>query len=445
MSDLPARDAQDEEFPANARSIGALKNKSAAQIEKEVVWKRGEVLCASPAGADGKARRAQLFDAGATADDVCQGGLGDCWLLSALACLATRPGAVRRAFVTQQLSPYGRYTLRLWDAPAKEWRLITVSDEFPCSAQSGEPLFTKPHGNELWVLLMEKAFAKFVGSYAALEGGHVVWALEALTGDHVLKLMAEKGTSAWRRFNLTHFGKPGEASSRLSFGLGTTNELHSGPETFDLMRTYAAQRSVIGAGSGSGKDTASDAKHGIVQGHAYAVLRVLEVDNIKLLQLRNPWGSFEWDGPWSDKAPEWDRYPSIRRQLRGDAGAEDDGKFWMEWSDFVVHFRMLDVCHRTTGVTELALDMNEEVGWCGPTLGCITGCADYWCCCAGCRALCCAVESSDSTVEAKARPACRAFANLRLTCSSARAARRVPEHHRRARQIRRGVGMRRLR
>ena len=106
------------------------------------------MLCASPAGADGKARRAQLFDAGATADDVCQGGLGDCWLLSALACLATRPGAVRRAFVTQQLSPYGRYTLRLWDAPAKEWRLITVSDEFPCSAQSGEPLFTKPHGNE---------------------------------------------------------------------------------------------------------------------------------------------------------------------------------------------------------------------------------------------------------------------------------------------------------
>ena len=79
MSDLPARDGQDEEFPANARSVGGLKNKSAAQIEKEVVWKRGEVLCASPAGADGKARRAQLFDAGATADDVCQGGLGPPW------------------------------------------------------------------------------------------------------------------------------------------------------------------------------------------------------------------------------------------------------------------------------------------------------------------------------------------------------------------------------
>ena len=78
---------------------------------------------------------------------------------------------------------------------------------------------------------------------------------------------------------------------------------------------------------------------------------------------------------------------------------------------------MLDVCHRTTGITELALDMHEESGCCGAAIGCFTGCAEYWCCCAGCRALCCAVESSDTTVEAKVRPARKvstAAARLRL-------------------------------
>ena len=39
----------------------------------------------------------------------------------------------------------------------------------PC--KNKRPLFTKPKGNEMWVLLLEKAFAKLIGTYAALEGG----------------------------------------------------------------------------------------------------------------------------------------------------------------------------------------------------------------------------------------------------------------------------------
>jgi hypothetical protein len=30
------------------------------------------------------------------------------------------------------------------------------------------------------------------------------------------------------------------------------------------------------------------------QGHAYAIVQVKEVDGFKLVQLRNPWGTFEW-------------------------------------------------------------------------------------------------------------------------------------------------------
>lgn len=58
-------------------------------------------------------------------------------------------------------------------------------------------------GDEAWVLLLEKAMAKFKGSYSALDGGFPLWALEALTSDYVFKFrLDEKGQ--WTRADIVH-------------------------------------------------------------------------------------------------------------------------------------------------------------------------------------------------------------------------------------------------
>jgi membrane-bound lytic murein transglycosylase MltF len=44
------------------------------------------------------------------------------------------------------------------------------------------PLFSKSNGDELWVLLAEKAYAKIHGSYEAIESGHSYEALMDMTG-----------------------------------------------------------------------------------------------------------------------------------------------------------------------------------------------------------------------------------------------------------------------
>ena len=47
---------------------------------------------------------------------------------------------------------------------------------------TGVPLYTKLKGNEVWPLLLEKAFAKLKGSYHALSGGLPLDAMKAMTG-----------------------------------------------------------------------------------------------------------------------------------------------------------------------------------------------------------------------------------------------------------------------
>ena len=75
------------------------------------------------------------------------------------------PGAIQSTFDTIEYRRDGKYSIRLFNRPADKWEHVLVDDRFPCDAESGKPLFTSPKGEELWVLLLEKAFAKFCGGY----------------------------------------------------------------------------------------------------------------------------------------------------------------------------------------------------------------------------------------------------------------------------------------
>lgn len=68
---------------------------------------------------------------------------------------------------------------------------------------------------------------------------------------------------------------------------------------------------LLAAASPAGSDSDKSDK-GVVQGHAYSILDVAEIDGNKLLQMRNPWGRTEWKGAWSDGSKEWNQK---RKQL----------------------------------------------------------------------------------------------------------------------------------
>lgn len=57
------------------------------------------------------------------------------------------------------------------------------------------------------------------------------------------------------------------------------------------------------------------------------------------MQVRNPWGSFEWKGDWSDKSEMWTE--ELREQCQ--VSIENDGKFWMPWANFPNHFATVQI------------------------------------------------------------------------------------------------------
>ncbi|CAG7817585.1 unnamed protein product, partial [Allacma fusca] len=107
------------------------------------------------------------------------GALGDCWFMSSIAVVASKPELVRKLTLTSELNPAGVYVLRLCKDGV--WKTVIVDDLLPCD-EHDRPIFAKAHGKQLWVCLLEKAHAKLYGSYHALRTGCASEGLVSLTG-----------------------------------------------------------------------------------------------------------------------------------------------------------------------------------------------------------------------------------------------------------------------
>ena len=84
-----------------------------------------------------------------------------------------------KLFITDVTNEFGIYAVKLTkNGEAKE---VVIDDYFPCFSY-GECCFTKAHGNELWVLILEKAWAKIHGSYERIEAGLAHNVMRDLTG-----------------------------------------------------------------------------------------------------------------------------------------------------------------------------------------------------------------------------------------------------------------------
>lgn len=111
-------------------------------------------------------------------NDILQGGLGDCYFMCCLSTIAEWPERIQRMFTNKTISPNGVYGVRLYRNG--EPLTVFVDDNIVCD--SGRVAFASAKGQELWTILIEKAFAKSFGSFLRIIGGWPADTLRDLTG-----------------------------------------------------------------------------------------------------------------------------------------------------------------------------------------------------------------------------------------------------------------------
>jgi hypothetical protein len=91
---------------------------------------------------------------------------------ASLSVLATRPALVKRLIVSDtHAKKFGIYTVKF--SKAGVWRYVHVDDRLPCNRSGTVQYARSKDPNEVWVMIIEKAYAKLHGCYEAITAGCV--------------------------------------------------------------------------------------------------------------------------------------------------------------------------------------------------------------------------------------------------------------------------------
>ncbi|XP_041802749.1 calpain-1 catalytic subunit-like isoform X1 [Chelmon rostratus] len=344
---------EDPCFPAEPPSLGFKELAPYSSKTRDVEWMRPTELTDDP----------QFIVGGATRTDICQGALGDCWLLAAIASLTLNEKLLHRVVPHGQSfqDDYaGIFHFQFWQFG--EWVDVVIDDRLP--VKDGELMFVhSAEGNEFWSALLEKAYAKLNGSYEALSGGSTTEGFEDFTGG--VSEMYEL-RSAPRDLHKI-IGKALERGSLLGCSIDVSEHSGTPPRHADqcctilrkliTLKALCARHFILQCSNRifiliqitSAFDMEAVTFKKLVKGHAYSVTGLKEVDfrgNMeRLIRVRNPWGQVEWTGAWSDNSSEWDEIdPSEREDLHLQM---EDGEFWMSFNEFKRQFSRLEICNLT--------------------------------------------------------------------------------------------------
>ncbi|KAK4191545.1 putative calpain-1 catalytic subunit [Podospora australis] len=284
----------------------------------------------------------KFYIEGPSAHDVRQGRDGDCWLLAALCTLSNKPGLIERVCVDydQDVGVYGFVFHRdgEWVSEIIDDKLYLIKPDYDEARDMDgqknrerqlwddmergpdkEEMYRKAYQtnssalyfsqcenpNETWLPLLEKAYAKAHGDYASIDGGFTGEGIEDLTGGVTSLLFTTDILDKEAFWN---------------------DELKQVNEQF----LFGCSTGMWGRGYGRRK--------GIVERHAYSIMRAVEIDEQRLVMLKNPWGHSEWSGPWSDGSKEWT--PEWMKKLNHKFG--DDGAFWISYKDLLRKYQTFE-------------------------------------------------------------------------------------------------------
>ena len=267
--------------------------------------------------------------------DVIQGSLGNCYFLSVCAIVAEFPHRLSKIYLIKNVNKAGLYSVQfLIDG---EKTKIIIDDMIPFDNFYNKPSFTKlPTSRNIWTIILEKAWAKFLGNYERTISGVPNDVFSILTG-------APSQHFSTQKFKETKEIKLKKWEELKNFYLKdyliccSTHSEYFYEKYNDKEVNYQLQAHI--------KVIEEIRGLGLATNHAYSVLlcHELEIDGelVQLVKIRNPWGAINYNKlNFNSTLMKNSEYNGIVHHL----GDLSDGVFILTFDEFLKYFSDIYVC-----------------------------------------------------------------------------------------------------
>ena len=238
-----------------------------------------------------------------------QGGFNSDWFHGAVGTIATRPDLLAKV-VSAYYPEYGFAQFRFFKNG--RWHTVTIDDNLPVDALNDLCFSRSTVPTDVFIPLIEKAWAKLHRCYEALDAGpeSIPEALMSLTGGicNVREMQTETGREwvhkqLWRTLGCCREKNQVIALALLKNSLQAEDKQYTGLHLDSL----------------------------------YTVIDSRDVEGKKLLKIRNFWGeSKPWKGKWASQSESWT--PTLKKAVDY---VEERTTFWMGLDEVKYYFSHL--------------------------------------------------------------------------------------------------------
>jgi hypothetical protein len=218
------------------------------------------------------------------------------------------------------ISQNGHYEITL--KINKKISTIHLDDYFPFNMRKNKPVFCKPYNNEIWVMLLEKAWAKIKGAYFNMDLGSPIDVLNT-------------------------FLFPFDFKKDISYKFYSLNNNDDKNEIWNTMinkiKNNNAFMICLSKENLENKKRINNLYYSIVEKHFYNIIDVYTNAGKNILKLRNPWGFNSKNKNYKNKDGEIDFIIEENNNDLDNITSMNDGEFEIDFNYFCYLFEEIQI------------------------------------------------------------------------------------------------------